>query len=67
MKESEREKQEVTNTEDGNSEQEIKYIPNPLPVPKRHVKKEIAFDYEPEMSQMKFDRELRPGEDDFDI
>lgn len=46
---------------------EINYIPNPLPLPKKHVKKAIRFDLEPAPEQMKFDWELQEGKDDFDL
>lgn len=46
---------------------EIQYIPNPLPLPKKHVKKEIQFDYDPPDELMKFDHELEAGKDEFDI
>lgn len=46
---------------------EIQYIPNPLPLPKKHVKREIKFDYEPPEELMKFDYELQEGQEDFDI
>ena len=48
-------------------EQEIHYIPNPLPLPKKHVKKEIGFDFEPAPDMLEFDVELQEGHDDFDI
>jgi len=68
MKEEEiKEKKTEKSPENKNDGSEIKYIPNPLPLPKKHVKKEIAFDFEPKPSQMKFDKEPGPGEDDFDI
>ena len=47
--------------------QQTNYIPNPLPLPKKHVKKEIKFDYEPLPEQMEFDYELKEGEDDYDL
>ncbi len=48
------------------TQQEINYIPNPLPLPKKHVKKVIGFDYEPVPEQMMFDMEPEDG-DDFDL
>ena len=48
-------------------EQEIHYIPNPLPLPKKHVKKEFGFDFEPAPDMLEFDVELQEGQDDFDI
>ncbi len=38
---------------------------NPLPVPKKHIKKEFNFKYEIPEEKMKFDREI-PADDDFD-
>ena len=43
------------------------FIPNPLPLPKKHVKKEINFDYEPTPEEMKYDYELKAGEEEYDI
>lgn len=47
--------------------QETNYIPNPLPLPKKHERRELKFDYEPLPEQMKYDYELKEGEEDFDI
>ena len=55
---------EQTKKADG---QEIHYIPNPLPLPRTHVKKEIGFDFEPAPEMLEFDVELKDGEDDFDF
>ncbi len=55
---------EQTKKADG---QEIHYIPNPLPLPRKHVKKEIGFDFEPAPEMLEFDVELKDGEDDFDF
>ncbi len=38
---------------------------NPLPIPKKHIKKEFNFKYEIPEEKMKFDREI-PADDDFD-
>ena len=49
------------------AEKQIKYIENPLPVPKRHVKKEMNYSFEPNMDFMDYDiTELADG-DDFDL
>lgn len=45
---------------------EIQYIPNPLPLPKKHVKKSIGFGIEVEDEKMCFDIEVSE-EDDFDL
>lgn len=44
----------------------ISFIPNPLPVPKRHVKREMGYDHDVTPDKMHYDVELQPG-DDFDI
>lgn len=42
------------------------YLDNPLPVPKRHVKKEMDYGFDPEPDQMFFEIPVS-DEDDFDI
>lgn len=44
----------------------IKYIENPLPLPKKHVKRELDYQYQVPEDKMKFDVEIPYG-DDFDI
>ena len=44
----------------------INYIPNPLPLPKKHVKKELGFDYELMPEQMEFDLDSKKENDDYD-
>lgn len=44
----------------------VNYIENPLPLPKKHVRKEMDFNFEPEPSMMKYDLPV-PDSDDFDI
>lgn len=44
----------------------VKFIENPLPLPKKHEKKNMGFAIEPEESKMQFDIEIAE-EDDFDI
>ena len=39
------------------TKKEIKYIQNPLPGPKPHVKKEMTYDYKIAQEQMHFDIE----------
>lgn len=43
-----------------------RFIENPLPLPKKHVRKELDFQYEVPEDKMKFDIEIKDG-DDFDI
>ncbi|MCM1262741.1 MAG: glycosyltransferase family 39 protein [Butyrivibrio sp.] len=43
-----------------------RYIENPLPLPKKHEKREMDFQYEVPPDKMKFDIDIKPG-DDFDI
>lgn len=45
----------------------VQYIPNPLPLPKKHVKKELKFDLDTFDEQMEFDYEISPEKDDFDL
>ncbi|MBR2948295.1 MAG: hypothetical protein IKC46_00380 [Lachnospiraceae bacterium] len=42
------------------------YLENPLPVPKRHVKKEMGYGFEPAPDKMHYDVSV-PDEDDFDL
>ena len=42
------------------------YLDNPLPVPKRHVKKEMGYSFEPEPDQMFYEVPVAEN-DDFDI
>ncbi|MDR2045346.1 MAG: hypothetical protein LBQ15_13530 [Clostridium sp.] len=44
----------------------IQYIENPLPVPKKHVKKTMDYAFEPEKDQLKYDLAI-PDYDDFDL
>lgn len=52
----------------GNNEKVSKprFIENPLPLPKKHVRKEIDFQYEVPEDKMKFDIDIKEN-DDFDI
>lgn len=45
---------------------ETTFIENPLPLPKRHVRRDMDFLYEVEEKDMKYDVEVSP-DDDFDI
>ena len=44
----------------------VKFIHNPLPGPKPHVKKEMHYDYEVPADKMHFDIE-KPGNNYYDI
>lgn len=43
-----------------------KFLDNPLPGPKKHVKKSITYAFEPSNDQMRYDIDISP-DDDFDI
>ena len=43
-----------------------RYLDNPLPVPKKHVRRQMDFQYTVEEKDMKYDVEVS-GDDDFDI
>ena len=45
---------------------DTQFIKNPLPVPKRHVKKEMDYDFPVSEDKMHYDIEIKPG-DNFDI
>ena len=47
-------------------DKKIRFIPNPLPVPKRHVRRELDFGKEVADEDMKYDIEVS-ADDDFDI
>lgn len=47
-------------------ENRIHFIENPLPLPKKHVKKTMDYAFEPEAELMKFDKEVSVN-DDFDL
>lgn len=49
-----------------NDIKQTNYIPNPLPVPKRHSHRELSYDYEVAPDKMHYDVEIHPA-DDFDI
>ena len=44
----------------------IRFIENPLPLPKKHVKKTMDYRFEPEEEGMKYDIETAEN-DDFDL
>ena len=45
---------------------DTQFIKNPLPVPKRHVKKEMDYDFPVSEEKMHYDIEILPN-DDFDV
>lgn len=55
-----------TMSEGQNEIDRTNFIPNPLPVPKRHPRREMSYDYEVPPEQMHYDVEIHPA-DDFDI
>lgn len=44
----------------------VQFIENPLPLPKKHVKKTMDYKFQPEERLMKYDIEIKDG-DDFDL
>ena len=57
-------KMETPQTEDSKP---IKLIENPLPLPKKHVKKEMNYAFEPTPDQMHYDLNNYNVEDDYDL
>lgn len=57
---------EVVETIETPASSEIQFIPNPLPLPKKHVKKTMHYGIEVEEEKMDFDIEISE-DDDFDI
>lgn len=53
--------------EDNTSKKEIKYIENPLPLPKKHEKKEMDYGFNPDEKQMHFDFDVTDDKSEFDI
>ena len=45
----------------------INYIPNPLPLPKKHVKKEMNYAFEPSPDMMHYDYNNYRFDDDYDL
>ena len=50
--------------EDG--QKQVQFIENPLPLPKKHVKKVMDYPIQPDASMMHYDVEVDPG-DNFDF
>ena len=61
----------IKNISETVSEQEfvkpIKFIENPLPLPKKHVKKEMNYAFEPTPDQMHYDLNNYRLDDDYDL
>ena len=64
-------KDDAAATKDASSESsvepEVKLIKNPVPGPKEHVAKELAFDYDPRDDELDFDLKDLDGKDFYDI
>ena len=45
----------------------IKFLENPLPVPKKHVRKEMNYAFEPTKDQMHYDLNNYRIDDDYDL
>lgn len=50
-----------------NEKPKIKFIENPLPLPKKHVKKEMTYAFEPGDDQMHYDLNNYRVDDDYDL
>ena len=46
---------------------QINFIPNPLPLPKKHVKKEMHYAFEPSPEMMHYDYNNYRFDDDYDL
>lgn len=60
------EEQTIQNTEETMVQEKPRFIENPLPLPKKHVKKEMDYQYPVDDKDMKYDIEIDEN-DDFDI
>lgn len=58
--------QEQLPEETAEQKKTVRYIENPLPVPKRHVRKEMGYGFEPDGDLMKYDVMVEEN-DDFDL
>ena len=54
-------------TEETEQPKPIKFIENPLPLPKKHVKKEMNYAFEPTQEQMHYDLNNYQIDDDYDL
>lgn len=57
---------EPAETKQEEAPKQVQFIENPLPLPKKHVKKTMDYPMQPEDSQMHYDIEVDP-KDDFDF
>ena len=57
--------EEIENVET-KEEKKIEYIENPLPLPKKHVRKTMDYAFVPEADQMKYDIAVSDS-DDYDL
>lgn len=55
------------NLNDDKDKKQINYIPNPLPLPKKHVKKEMTYAFEPSPDMMHYDYNNYRFDDDYDL
>lgn len=58
--------QEETKSVESEKVEPVKLIENPMPLPKRHEKREMDYQYQVAEDKMNFDVEVSDG-DDFDI
>ena len=56
----------IPNGQERKQEGPSRYIENPLPLPKRHERRNLSYGYEPGEDEMYYDLEV-PDEDDFDL
>lgn len=59
--------EEIPIKEERIGKKKIHFLDNPLPVPKKHVRKEMDYAIIPPDEMMEFDLELESGKEDFDI
>lgn len=59
-------KEEKTETKESTETKKVKYIENPLPGPRKHIKRTMEYGFEPEEEQMMYDVKVS-DEDDFDF
>lgn len=59
-------KETESNNMDHTEKKPVQFIENPLPLPKKHVKKTMDYSFEPEEHLMKYDIEVS-DDDDFDL
>lgn len=62
-----RQEEEKTEREEKTEIPVVNLIPNPLPVPKKHVKKEMNYAFEPPKELMHYDYNNYRAEDDYDL